>query len=85
MKRIAATMLLLVFCFVLSGCTAQMVNPLVKNETTAVPGLNMQLHPASAAEENASQVSVTLYFRFYEEPFLAAETRTLTVKLYDSL
>ena len=85
MKRITAAMLLLVICIALSGCTAQMVNPLVKNEATAVPGLSLQLHPASAAEGNTSQVSVALYFRFYNEPFLAAETRTLTVKRDESV
>ncbi|NLI20647.1 MAG: GerMN domain-containing protein [Clostridiales bacterium] len=62
-----------------SGCAPQTLNPLVKNEATDVPGLAMNLHPASADETGAAQVKATLYFRYLDEPMLACEDRTLTV------
>ena len=69
------------FCVggLLCGCASQSINPLVKNEATAVPGLAMNAHPAVASEQNAEQVNVTLYFRYLDEPMLASEQRTLSV------
>ncbi len=75
--------LLLSAAFVLCGCAAQ-VNPLEKAQATAVPGLNMELHAASASDSNVDTLSASLYYRYLNEPFLAAETRLLTVRRDES-
>jgi len=54
-------------------------NPLEKAETTPIPGLNMKLHAASASDGNMDSLQAALYYRFLNEPMLAAETRTLSV------
>ena len=72
-------------CLLLSGCAPQTVNPLARNEATAVPGLAMNLHEASANDQNVNQVSVTLYFRYLDEPMLAGENRVLDVRRDESL
>lgn len=69
----------------LSGCVTQRNNPLAQNEATAVPGLAMNLYPAMANDSNADQVSVTLYFRYLDEPMLAPENRVLTVRRDESI
>lgn len=69
----------------LCGCTTQSVNPLAKNEATAVPGLAMNLPPAAAEDGNVQQVPVTLYFRYLSEPMLAPEARVLTVRRDESV
>ena len=71
---------LLCAAMLVSGCVSQSLNPLLKNEATDVPGLAMNVHPASAGEQNVDQVAVTLYFRYQEEPMLAPESRILTVQ-----
>ncbi len=68
-----------------SGCATQSLNPLARNEATAVPGLAMNLHAASAGEGNTDQVQATLYFRYLNEPMLAAEDRMLTVQRDESV
>lgn len=86
MKRKGLLFLLAVaLLFLLSACASQTVNPLVKNQATDVPGLSMNLHAASANTDNADQVNVTLYFRYMDEPMLAAESRSLTVKRDESV
>ncbi len=60
------------------GCSAAL-NPLEKAEATPVPGLSMELHPASASQDNVDTLSASLYYRFGDQPLLAAEARTLTV------
>ena len=88
MKRtVKAGFILLTVTFVLltGGCTSQSVNPLVKNEATDVPGLAMNLHPASASNNNTDTVSAMLYFRYLDEPMLASESRTLPVRRDESV
>ncbi len=63
----------------LAGCSAQF-NPLVKNEATDAPGLDMQLPAAAANEGNVIRIQATLYFRYLDEPMLAGESRVLTVR-----
>lgn len=79
MKRMLLCMWLLAACITLGGCAAAS-DPLRAAEATAVPGLSMQLHAATAAEDNASETLATLYFRYMDQPMLASETRVLTVK-----
>ena len=69
----------------LGGCAPETVNPLAKNSATAVPGLSMELHAASASDANVDQVNATLYFRYMDEPMLAAESRVLTVRRDESV
>lgn len=77
-KRLAA-LFLLCLTGLTGGCVTQSLNPLVQNEATGVPGLAMDVHAAVASGENTDQVTVTLYFRYLEEPMLAGEQRVLTV------
>ncbi len=85
MKRWLHLLCLLCAGLLLGGCATQSMNPLAKNEATAVPGLAMNLHPAKAAEGNEQQVPVTLYFRYLDEPMLAPEARVLTVRRDESV
>jgi len=78
-RRIAFTALALALLLLLGGCAPQAADPLLKNEATDVPGLSMDTPAATADESNAVQVNVTLYFRYLDEPMLAAESHTLTV------
>ena len=72
--------LLLLGCLpFLCGCVSQLSNPLEKAQATPVPGLNMQLHAASASSTNVDHFQATLYYRFLDQPMLAAEARTLTI------
>ncbi len=84
MKKRKALLFLLAAClWLLCGCTS--ANPLEKAEATPVPGLPMPLHAASASKDNVDEVEVSLYFRFMNEPLLAAEARTLRVRRDESL
>lgn len=65
----------------LCGCAP---NPLERAEATSVPGLDMNLHAASASDSNVDSLQATLYFRYLDTPMLAAETRTLTVRRDES-
>lgn len=76
---------LLAGMLLLTSCAPQTVNPLIKNEATAVPGLSMQTHAAQAGDAGETHENVTLYFRYLDEPMLAMETRTLTVPRDESL
>jgi hypothetical protein len=71
--------LILALPLLISGCLGQL-NPLVKNEATAAPGLDGELHAAAADSGNVSQIKATLYFRYLDEPMLAGESRMLTVR-----
>lgn len=79
-RRIALALVGLLAAMLLVGCTTQRLNPLALNRATAVPGLAMALHPASASETNTDLVEVTLYFRYLNEPMLASESRKLSVR-----
>ena len=71
--------LIVLLPLLLSGCYEQL-NPLVKNEATAVPGLSEELYAAAADESNTDVIKATLYFRYLDEPMLAAESRLITVR-----
>jgi hypothetical protein len=77
--RIALLALLLVLPLLLTGCYEQL-NPLVKNEATAAPGLDEALPSAAASDGNTTEIKAMLYFRYLDEPMLAGESRTLTVR-----
>lgn len=79
MKRFRLWLSAVAALLLLAGCTPQTVNPLARNQTTAVPGLDTQPFAATAADANVETVTAQLYFRYLDEPMLAAETRTLTV------
>lgn len=80
-KNIRALLLalLLALPLLLTGCYGQ-INPLVKNEATAAPGLGEALPSAAASDGNTTQIKATLYFRYQDESMLAGESRTLTVR-----
>ena len=71
--------LIVLLPLLLSSCYEQL-NPLVKNEATAAPGLSEELYAASADDNNLSVIKATLYFRYLDEPMLAAESRLITVR-----
>ena len=66
------------------GCTMA-ANPLERARATDVPGLSMELHAASASQDNVDTLRASLYYRFGEEPMLAAEPRVLQVRRDESL
>ena len=78
-SRLAFLALLLALPLLLTGCYDKL-NPLVKNEATTAPGLNEDLHAAVADDSNTTEIKATLYFRYLDEPMLAGESRTLTVR-----
>ena len=84
MKKCCFVMSLVCILLILSGCATTVNNPLLHAETTDVPGLSMNVQAAKASEDNADQVNVSLYFRYLDEPMLAAESRTLTVRRDES-
>lgn len=67
-------------CLTLCGCVGRQANPLLNAEATDVPGAAPALHAAEASPSNATERTATLYFRYGEQAYLAAETRTLTVR-----
>ena len=85
MKKSLLWLLLFATTMALTGCATTTVNPLTQNEATAVPGLGMNLHAASASDSNVDHVEATLYFRYLDEPMLAPESRTLAVKQDQSI
>lgn len=73
-------LLMLLGCLpLLCGCIADVSNPLAKEEATPIPGLTQKLHPASASQTNVDVIQASLYYRYLDEPMLAAETRILTI------
>lgn len=82
-KKLFLVLLALSLSAMLCGCGIAS-NPLEKVRATAVPGLSMELHPASASQENVDTFQASLYYRFGEEPMLAAEPRTLKVRRDES-
>ncbi len=78
MKRIALAAALLLLLS-LAGCAPQAADPLLRNEATAAPGLTTDPAVASAGQSGYDRVEATLYFRYLDEPMLAAETRALAV------
>ena len=75
-KRFALPVLLLILAAALGGCSAIRGTPLP--ESTAIPGTD-PVYP-SAVDINTMDLRgcATLWFRFLDEPYLAAETRSIT-------
>ena len=84
MKRKLILILSCLLMLLLCSCT-QATNPLMRSEATPLPGTEQQLHSATAMADGSTQHTVTLYFRFLDYPFLAGETRTITVRPDESL
>ncbi|NLV57367.1 MAG: GerMN domain-containing protein [Clostridiales bacterium] len=82
-NKLLVAFLSISLCVLMGGCSLS-TNPLEKVRATSVPGLAMRLHPASASDENVDTFQVSLYFRFENEPMLAAETRMLTARRDES-
>ncbi len=78
-KTRALLLLVILLPLLLSGCYEQL-NPLEKNEATPAPGLSQELHDATADENNRNTIKATLYFRYLDEPMLAAESRLIQVR-----
>ena len=85
MKRLWLWLTAVAALCLLAGCAPQAVNPLARNQATAVPGLDTQPFAATAADANTETVTAQLYFRYLDEPMLAAEMRTLTVRKDESV
>ena len=72
MKRLFPLLLLAVL---LSGCALQEASPPV---ATLVPDTDTVMPAAEAPEALTDTFEAVLYFRYGTEPYLAAETRTLS-------
>lgn len=83
-KRMLLMLFLACLCLLLCGCMAKVVDPLVKAESTPAPGLTNRLHAAAASESNVDEVTVSLYYRYMDEPLLAREERTISVRRDES-
>ncbi|MBQ8654149.1 MAG: GerMN domain-containing protein [Clostridia bacterium] len=68
--------LMLMLLMLLSSCTQQ-TSP-VGALSTMIPGVRAQLPDASPPEEMNRQETAALYFRYMDEPYLAAEYRVVT-------
>ena len=79
MKKTCLAALLLGCMLLATGCAALLPDPMEKARTTMVPGVTAQLHSPLASESNRDSQTVTLYFRYGQEPILAAEARVLSV------
>lgn len=84
-KKLIALGLLGLVPLLVTACSASIANPLDKAQATAVPGLSMELHAASASDATVDIITATLYFRYLDEPLLAPETRQLTVRRDESM
>lgn len=78
MKKALFFLLCLLMMFLLTAC-ALAADPLIRAQSTPVPGLPMTPHAATPSDETAVQTEVTLFFRYHQSDKLASETRTLSV------
>lgn len=63
----------------LGGCSQLLPDPVRSAESTLVPGADTVVPHAEPGDAATSLREVTLYFRYLDQPYLAPETRTLTV------
>lgn len=77
MKRMMIFLLLLAAALVLSSCQA-VITPGSLAVSTMAPDTNPVTPLANASETLRTDETVTLYFRYMDEPFLAAEHRALS-------
>ena len=73
MRKLVLAVLLLALLAMFGGCAPQVNDPLLQNEATDVPGLSMNVKEASTLNASTTTAQVTLYFRYLDEPALAAE------------
>lgn len=78
MKRIILLFSCVALLFLLSSC-ALASNPLARAEATPVPGLPMELHPATASDKDADKLEITLFYRYEQSDMLSSETRIVSV------
>lgn len=77
MKRLSAALMLLVLALMLSGCTAA-ITPGNLAVSTIAPGTDPVTPLANASDTLRTDETVTLYFRYMDEPYLAAEHRAMS-------
>lgn len=78
MKRITLLFTCTFLLLLLSSC-ALAGNPLERAEATPVPGIPMKLHSATATDENADKMEITLFYRYEQSDMLSSETRLISV------
>ena len=78
-RRFPRLMAVLLCTLLLSGCSQLLPDPVRSAQSTLVPGVDTVLPDAEPAEAATSLREVTLYFRYEDQPYLAPETRSLTV------
>lgn len=81
MKKKCLFSLMLACLLMLSGCVGFLPDRLTSTTDAELEGL----HSPVAGAENADAYQAELYFRFGDEPFLASESRLLTVRKDESL
>ncbi len=74
-KILRLTLVLLCSLMILNGCASFSVESVT---VTSVPGIEQNNPGTDTADVTASRSSVMLYFRYGDEPYLAAESRMLT-------
>ena len=78
-RRFPRLMAALLCTLLLGGCSQLLPDPVRSAQSTLVPGVDTVLPDAEPAEAATSLREVTLYFRYEDQPYLAPETRSLTV------
>ena len=76
MKRLSLMLGLMLLCLLVSSCTKS-ASPL-SAPATMVPGVPADLPAAEPPAEMNRQETAALYFRYMDEPYLAAEYRVIT-------
>ncbi len=77
MRRTGCILLLLMLTLLLSGCAVSGYSPM-DALSTLLPGASGSLPAAVDPMPRVQVQPVTLYFRFWDEPYLACEGRTIT-------
>lgn len=78
-SRLLRLGMLFLCTLLLGGCSQLLPDPVRAAESTLVPGVDTVFPAAEPSEAATSLRDVTLYFRYGDQPYLAPETRTLTV------
>ncbi len=78
MKRLIRLAALVCCALTLAACAAPSLGG-PRAPATLVPGVDTVLPEAEAPPSLDGQAEATLYFRYLDEPYLAPETRTITV------
>lgn len=83
MKRILYIVCILLLTVFLCACSGGSGNLSYINESSADKG-KTAVEPIADAQQ-AGEITLPLYFRYYSQPYLSTETRTLTLAQYQSL